>query len=324
MKNLIHDIVAKAWPTAYRRNALFLHPLVREFYQLLEEDNKSNALELFNSLEPSSQCLLVEALSELIPDDTFFDAFFDNGNGPSMACLLRGSLLLKRAWVYRGRGCGREISSTNYDNMQTALIKAYQSFDFILEDPSLGQEACARSIRVLMGLSDGTRKEIHAVHAQMRTTPRPHLLGEINYHLACCEKWGGSHEEMFLHARKTSRNSDTDPQMGALMAAAYWEKHMFIERFDEDEEQAAAYRSNQAMIYEVQTLSEKLLVVEPPEQDMYIVAHNVFAAFFCEVSRFDLARPHFQLLNQRLIRYPWEFFFAEDLQYMYNRSMLSG
>jgi len=322
MKNIIGTILSKILPVSYEYIPLFIHGHAPEFYRLLNCDDKSEAIELFNKLPPSSRCLLIESVSDTIQQDDFFDVFFDNSNGPALACLLRGALLLKRAWIYRGYGRGEELSEDQVDNMVNALKNSIRSFEPIMDDAFVGQEACARAIRTLMGLSDSW-EEIDFVYGKMHVFPGEHMLGELNYLVASCEKWLGSHDKMFAHARTRVSAASKNPEMGALLAAAYWERHMFIERFEEDDAKALAFRSNAAIISEVKALADKLLAVSQPNCYDHIIGHNIFAAFFCEMNRFDLARPHFYFMGSKVIRYPWEFFGDGDLQKMYNKSIRS-
>ena len=270
----------------------------------------------------SSRCLLLESISEIVQIDGFYDEWADQNDAPALAHLLRGSLQLKRAWVYRGYGRGTDVGEESFGKMDAALEISLRDLYPIIDDVLLGQEACARLIRSLMGVSEGGGwAEIDSVHGHMRSFGDGHLLGEVNYLLASCEKWLGSHEKMFFQARETVKDFKTNPNMGALVAVAHWEKHMHIERFEEDEVAASAYLADGEVMEEVTLLSQKLL--EAPQLNFTdgVIAHNIFAAFFCEFSRYDLARPHFDRMGKCIIRYPWEFFLDGDLQKMYNRSL---
>jgi len=265
-----------------------------------------SAANVLSAQEGASFSYLVEAICESIEQDEYFDSWIADSDDADLPHLLRGATLLKRAWIYRGGGRGEEVTEDRFDRMGDALEKSLDSTVRILEHDAFGSEASARTIRTLMGLRDEW-DELDEVHDVMRGFDKPNFFGELNYLIASCEKWLGSHEKMFDFARSTTRAFPDHPAFGALVAAAHWERHMHYERFEENEELAATYLTNKAVLMEVTSLSKRLLSEPSKEPYSDLLAHNIFAAFFGEADQYELARPHFNRIGHHIMRYPWEF-----------------
>jgi len=198
-------------PRRYEYNAENLHPNARKFLELFDAGDISAAEQLYYVETPIERIYLLEAISDMVAQDDFYDNWFNQSNGPPLSCLVRGALLTKRA--------------------------------SILDDPDLGQDAASYLIRVLMGLN-AEWAQIDEVLAIMRSRPEPHLMGELNYLIASCEKWLGSHEKMYQSAHNAIEAYPEHPEIGALQAVAHWERLLYYDFFNNDEAGSLAYRQN--------------------------------------------------------------------------------
>lgn len=298
-----------------------LHSKAPMFLDLVNSGNFKGAQTLFYTECAAEQSYLVEAASDLVIQDDFYDDWFDGSNGPPLACLFRGAFLTQRAWQYRGWGRGEDVKNENAKMMFLTLEKARNSLEPILGNPDLGQYAAGILIRVLMGLS-ADWEEIDEMLLALRSYPQPHLPGEINYLVASCEKWLGSHEKMHAFANETAIEFADFPEIGGLCALAHWERQLYFDNFDEDEQGGTAYANNLKVLNDVKFRSECLLNHRTSKDPQAIRAHNAFSAFFCDREEWDLAKPHFQIMKSRVCRHPWSFYDEKYLNQVYNISML--
>lgn len=274
------------------------------FNDLLRQGKTEDATAFYLKLAPAEQSLLIEAVSEVVQEDTFFDEWHDEGNGPALAGLLRGTLLTKRAWHYRGRARSEDVSEEAWEKMGSALDTAIDTFKPLFHDPIYGREASARCIRAAKG-QDYDWDQIDFLHKNIRREGGHSLIGELDYLVASCEKWLGSHQKMFDHAFDTVGHYPLASEVGCLIAAAHWERLMFLERFDKDKKAAKAYASNPKTLKEITNASARILRNADAGDQRFMIAHNIFAGVLSDFARFDLAKPHFTLMKQQVLPYPW-------------------
>jgi len=296
--------------------SLHFHP----FSELLRQAETQQATTLYLQLEPAEQSLLVEAVSEVVQEDTFFDDWYDEGKGSKLAGLLRGALLTKRAWYYRGGGRGSDVSEDSANLMYDALDRAIETLKPLLYDPIYAREANARCIRVAKGL--GLSWDQFAIlQANIRDDGDYNLVGELDYLVVSCEKWLGSHQQMFDHAFDAVATFSHAPEMGCLVTAAHWERHMYFERFEGDAQKAESYKLDPKVLREIVNASDRLLRDPTVSDQRHIIAHNIFAGVLSEFNRFDLAKPHFVHMDEQVFPYPWRHLLPEQLQDWHNKAM---
>ena len=322
MPNPLKRLITRILPERYELSPFKVHPSIRHIWNALENGEIDPVIDTYMSLDGPTQSLLLEAMTSIISEDNYLDKWQDHARSDKEIALFRATLLLNRAWFYRGGGRGNEVSEDAYQKMFDLLDISIEILKPLLEHPFLGQEACAQAINVLMGLN-GNLNDITYVHVQMRANTGWHFRGELNLLLASCEKWLGSHDAMFTHARQTADTASQAPQMSALIAAAHFERHMYRKRFDENASAAKAYQENKDTLAELEFHSKHVLAVTDQDTAEHIYAHNVFAGTFSEFGRFDLARPHFDVIGQRTTTYPWSYFWEEEVQAFYNKARSS-
>lgn len=316
MKNLLKKIL----PSRVKFDTRLLHPAVSSVVQNLQDRNYQAIETAFDGLSIAEISLLNEGVSDIIQQDDLLDHWFDEGNGPPLAALLRGTILRKRAWFYRGSGGGDEVGEEKFAKMFEVLRDARRSLSPILDHPQYGSEACARMINVYKGLQEEW-EDIDEILKQMWSFGEINLTGEIHYLIACCEKWFGSHRKMFRFAEKRIAAHPEHPELGALMAAAHYERHMFAERFDENQMEADKYRENPNHLNEITQLRDKLLAVSEPGKPEHILAHNIFAGVASGFFVYQIATPSFLQIGERFTPYPWIYMDDDFLPYAHKTSM---
>ena len=317
----MRKFIRKLFPIIYEANPHGLHPRVGPVLQGLLQRDYEKVQGAFAGLSPAEISLVTEGVSELIHQDDLLDHWFNDSNGPALAGLLRGTILLKRAWVYRGWGRGTEVSEDAFERMYGALRTALSSLTPVIDDPVYGSEACARLIKVYMGLN-ATWEELDPLLEKMWSYENINLMGEVYYLIASCEKWLGSHDKMFRFAESRAAQASQHPELGALMAAAHFERHMYWERFDENQAEADAYKNNIIYKEDLIDFRDKLLKVYSPDNPNHILAHNIIAGVASEFGLYSVATPSFMAMNKRITPYPWDFLGDAFLQHSYNEAMV--
>lgn len=317
---LLGKLVSRILPQKYAYAPFNISLHIRPFNDLLRSGDTEGAVNFYKSLSASERTLLVEAASEAISSDDFFDDWYDAGNGPPLAGLLRGALLVKRAWFYRGGGRGKDVSEQQWQNMEGALVKAVNSLKPLLGDPAYGTEANARCIRAAKGLGLSW-DELDTLLENMRQDGKLHLYGEIDYLVASCEKWLGSHDKMFEHAFAVAARYPHSPEAGAMMAAAHFERLLYYAAFDQDGAKAESYITDAKVLGELRTASRRVMSASSHDHPDYIVAHNIFAAAFYYFDCIADAKPHFDHMGEQVLPYPWRHFSADDIQEAYTKAM---
>lgn len=313
-------LFSRILPEKYAYNPRNISEHLNPFNEHLRDNDREGAIKFYEALAPSEQTLLIEAVSEVVEDDAFFDEWHNSGDGPPLAALLRGALLVKRAWAHRGSGRGEEVSEQSWRLMENALDQAIESLKPILYDPFYGREANARCVRAAMGLGLGW-DQLNILLDNIRYGQKHHLFGEIDYLVSSCKKWLGSHEQMFEHAFSAMVDFPDSPTMGSLIAAAHFERLMYFERFDGDAASTSKYRGDKKVLSEIRSASKRLLRNSEPGAPEHIFAHNVFACVFYDFELHQDAKPHFEHMGDQITPYPWRYFSAEEIQKAYTLAM---
>ena len=102
LRGFLGKLVDRIAPEIFEFNPYNLHPQVATAVAYCDGRQWRELGRLYESLDHFQTHLITEALSEIIKDDAFFDEWCEKSRGYNLPHLLRGSLLLKRAWVYRG------------------------------------------------------------------------------------------------------------------------------------------------------------------------------------------------------------------------------
>ena len=317
---LLKRIISRILPEKYAYNPRNISLHFHQFNQHLSQNDLGGAIQFYETLSSGEQTLLVEAVSEIVQDDTFFDAWFDDGNGPPLSALLRGAVLVKRAWFHRGGGRGEDVTQDKWQKMEAALDQAIESLKSILYDPVYGREANARCIRAAKGLGLSW-DQLDILLENIRSNQKHHVFGEIDYLVASCKKWLGSDEKMFEHAFSAMAEYPGSAAMGCLLAAAHFERLFYIDHFEGDAALAAQYQSDQKILSEIRAASQRLLRKSEPGAPEHIFAHNVFACAFYNFDLHQDAKAHFLHIGEQITPYPWRYFFADDIQRAYTLAM---
>lgn len=143
-------------------------------------------------------------------------------------------------------------------------------------------------------ISEGQKQD---AEFKLRDCENVPISGYLNLVSAFCEKWGGSHDEMFYFARKYFNKSN--PATGALIAKAHFERRLYISHFEEDPDNERRYEEyyNSPAKEELMSASELLLNSSSLDEAEFRLAHGWFALTLGMSGFYKQARKHLLKLN---------------------------
>ncbi|HUQ01718.1 MAG TPA: hypothetical protein VM261_04445 [Kofleriaceae bacterium] len=147
----------------------------------------------------------------------------------AVADLVRGRLLIASAWAARGSGRAESVSDAGWQVFTRDLEQARTHLERAAETDAADPTALAFLIKVEIG-TDGEAAERYFQRAIERD-PGHHLAHELML-LALCEKWHGSHEEMFELARDAAAAAPAGSSLPMLVVTAHIEHWLYLEHFD--------------------------------------------------------------------------------------------
>ncbi len=161
-------------------------------------------------------------------------------------------------------------------------------------------------IRVAMGL-EWDREETQELLEQARELCPEHRLAHRNMLIYLCEKWHGSHEEMFEFARNSANNAKPGSGLHTLVGDAHWHRQQYQalweERGDYDK-----YFLNQEVRSELLAAYHGSLASPSYRENAFTLQdRNVFAYCLVQANELGLARREFELIGNHMTEWPWLF-----------------
>jgi hypothetical protein len=142
--------------------------------------------------------------------------------------LFRGVYYIYRAWDIRGSNSARNVQRNVWPEFHRGLSIAQESLLRAAEqDPEDPTPYAFLAGSVAMGLQVSKEQAFEWFAAAIARDPinRVAHFGRLS---ALCEKWGGSHEEMFAFARATMRRCPDDGYLRVILLDAFFEKWLLV------------------------------------------------------------------------------------------------
>ncbi|WP_157597409.1 hypothetical protein [Streptacidiphilus rugosus] len=206
------------------------------------------------------------------------------------------------AWEARGRASGAHVSQDQFrifhERLRTAEEHLYAAIEL---DPKSAAPWCSltTSSRGLQHGHDVTRRRFEA---GVRRAPH-HVALHAQMLQQVCEKWGGSHEEMFAFARNALAEAPPGSAMGLLVAYAHLERWLDLPKGED-----AAYIRGAEVRAELKAAAQAS-VLHPafaPTESPY-VALNAFAVAFWLAGERASATEMFRRIGDHPTRFPWAY-----------------
>jgi len=240
----------------------------------------------------------------------------------ALAHLVRGRALMERAWDARGHGTADSVDDRGWERFFEYLRQAEQELEQAAGLDPGDATPWAYLIEVARGLQQD--KEVAQQRFREAAQRDPAHWGAHSQMLSfLCEKWHGSHDEMFDFARQASTRAGEGSDLGTLVIKAHIERWLYFS-FDEDEKGAAAYLKDPKAIQECQAAYDRSLASPQlrPRRST-ILARNAAAMWFFLVRDKQRLRLEIAQIGNAYSTSPWCYYddaaraYGEASQYAY-------
>ncbi len=286
--------------------------------ELAMQSNEWKGFENFYvNLPHGEKHLALQAISQKYNNkEGVFDPWIQDHKEEHIPNLFNGAHLMALAWEYRGYGKGEEVTEDRFELFFETLNRAYDALAKAKVNGPQNSEVISRMIRVLMGLQ-ATWEDIDWGLSQLDSYEKPNLYGYLNYLIASCEKWHGSHDKMFEFAKQYSSKNIGYGYMLALIPSAHIERWLYMSWWENIPAQADTY-------FQRPEVKEELLSADEMFANNYshtdisfnLYAHNLFAYSLYRAGEYKLAQEHIKASAKRLTPYPWDFLGLEEYTFM--------
>ena len=208
-----------------------------------------------------------------------------------------------RAWEARGGRLASEVSSGQVNVFHTFLSEGAQHINQAMALRPDDPEPYYRMIRIRLGLN-GSDPEARNLLEKVRQRHKWHLLAHSATLTHLCEKWGGSHAEMFHFARTMTQNEPNGSPLWALIPMMIIERSVYF-TIENDYEGANKWLRSDEVINELHDAYMKSAGSEQfAETPLSPVVHNWFA---CNAiySNLKIAKEALGKVGHKVQERPW-------------------
>ena len=260
--------------------------------------------------DPDERTRLIEVLAEG-PGELPLAGWVAAEPESSLPLLLRARNRIYWAWEARGSGTADTVSASGanafLDRLELAEddLEAAAALDPKDPTPHAFGLITARGLGIPLA-------EARARFARAQGARPDHLLAHQALLVRLCEKWGGSHEAMFAHAREATAQAGPGSRLHALIPMAHAERWLFGYAFDEDES-FARYFERPEVIEEIEAAHEACFARGRKQArlvDLELRNHFAFALWLGK--RGGKARRELQEIGTHFTQLPWGFLDAPD------------
>jgi len=308
------------WPSGIKVESISDFPEIEEADRDLKSHNFVDLLARYRSLNShGDRFSFLSLLCEGKQEEPYFDDFVAQFQQEPLAWLLRG--VHSFAWGCEARGDGREdtVSDIGYrlffQRLEAAWADLMQAANL---DPSQ-VEALGYLINCAIGrnLKKSTVEKL--INRARKIDPnafQPHF-STVSY---LCQKWHGSHREMFQFARAVLKKSPEGSSLGALIASAHIERYLYASSFAPDEQQlAATYWQQPAVGKEILQAYHHSIGSPHYQPNAMAAPHNLFAYVLAEIDAGNEAAKECEIIGKRPQLYPWGYFGGAEKVYKKRR-----
>lgn len=284
------------------------YPRLEEFKQYLSNKQYQNFETAYESLSWDAKTLLNEGigLNEHCAQDIqqwvkqYPDSYIANlFAGVSNTCL---------AWIARTAKRAVDVSE---DNAERYIRLLEEALEYLTRADQLNEEdaeICARTIRVLMGLSAEEEQTLSYFNAAASFIPN-HLMAHLMMLNYLTPKWKGSVEAMhdFANTRYAEGGSSL---LIVLKLFAITEEWLWYDMNDENDKHKAFFKDdtfNNSIVDLYNTYQE-----EEDGRLLIPYVYNYFAFLFWKMNKKELARELIKKIPGQMTIYPWAYMGVES------------
>jgi hypothetical protein len=228
--------------------------------------------------------------------------------------LVRGSAAIKRAWKARGGGQADTVSESGANQFFKHLDFAGKQLIRAAEQDPEDPTAFAFLQTVAMGLQLDRRLAQDWFDEAVRRDP-VNQQAHIRRLTLLCEKWGGSHAEMYAFARSTMEKvPPTSTLHPSILYYAFQEHYLYFKAFDKDMAGAKAFLQDQSIREESVTVyNRSLRQRQRIERVSDYWPHNVTVWWFWMLKMREIVRLETKKIGPHLTKYPWAMFYKSPI-----------
>ena len=265
--------------------------------------------QFFQSLtDPDEREFFVQELTAWQGRPKFFDQWVASSPDCGDAWLLRGSHGVKWAWEARTGGRAEDVDQNAWQVFFARLKGAWSDLERAAALNPADATPYGEMVRCAVGLQLSMEKVLLCLVAARDRAPEPweaHL--RMLYYL--CEKWHGSHEQMFEFARTTSAGVPEGSGLTTLIAIAHTERWLYARHFDHDKDLTAEYWDNSTVRSEILDAYRKSLGSRKYRPSRTSRWHRNFFAFALgKIEARPEAAAEFTQIGNRPTEWPWQSF----------------
>lgn len=221
----------------------------------------------------------------------------------TLPLLVRGAHGVYWAWEARGAARADQTSEEQFREFFRRLKMAENCLDAVIERDPADATAWSFLVTSAMGRQldrDETGRRFAGAVAQHPWHRRAHTA-MLQY---LCQKWYGSHEEMFAFARQAAANAPAGSPLAALVADAHIEYWLDLPSGDDTK-----YMSQPEVVAELNAAADQS-VRHPAfrRRPGWPAIHNTFAFAFTCATDYRSAVGQFEVIGDMLTEWPWRYY----------------
>lgn len=279
------------------------YPRLQEFKQYLSNKQYQNFEDTYENLSWDAKTVLNEGigLNEHCAAD--IQAWVQARPDSYIANLFAGVSSTCLAWIARTAKRAVDVSEDNADRYIRLLEEA---LEYLTRADQLNEEdaeICARTIRVLMGLSAGEEQTLSYFNAAASFIPN-HLMAHLMMLNYLTPKWKGSVEAMHDFAATRYENGGSSLLI-VLKLFAITEEWLWYNMNDENEKFKQFFKDetfNNSIVEWYHNYRE-----ENDGRLLIPYVYNYFAFLFWQINKKELAREIIKKIPGQMTIYPWAY-----------------
>ncbi len=222
--------------------------------------------------------------------------------------LIKGRVGIHMAWQSRGYGTGDTVTDDRarlfFKHLQSAEQYLLRAAEQDPEDPTPWAflQTVARGLQREHGL---VKQWFHEAVRRDPTNQQAHY----QHLLFVCEKWSGSHEEMYDFARDTVKNAPPGSTLMSILYLAFQERYLYFLAFEQDQQGARAFlRDRQVRRESLAVYKRSLQQREHIDSLADYWPHNLAAWWFLKLDMPDIVRQETKKIGRYCTEDPWAIF----------------
>jgi hypothetical protein len=227
--------------------------------------------------------------------------------------LIKGNIKINLAWKARGGAVADKVTEEGWKQFFAELDQAGRHLVRAGEQDPEDPTPFASLQPVAMGLQLERKFAVAWLDEALRRDPT-HQGAHQSHLTLLCEKWGGSHEEMFAFARDTLRKLPPGAKLGAILYDAFLEYFNYFRLFEPDDEKLLALRSSPKVREESLAVYRTFLEKRNIEGVSDYYFHNLTIWWFDILDVPPVVRQEAKKIGPHVTRWPWKYFSRDPVQ----------